>query len=454
LRLAAPYLALAPLGWLVLRHWGGHAPDVAARGVFYASIAVVICVVARQLLALAENSRLQHATAAYARRLEQLATTDPITELPNHRAMAGALTVEIERAARSQRSVAVLFLDLDHFKTLNDTFGHAAGDELLAEFARVASSVLRSIDTLGRWGGEEFVVILPEATTAEALRVAERVRGVVASHHFGVGGGAHLTCSLGVASYPADAGDADALLRVADQAQYLAKRLGRNQARGAADPAAATLDGDLQDASRDAVATAGAADALATLVAARDQRTGAHAHAVAQLALRLAVALGLGAEEAHMIGVAGRLHDIGKVAVPDAILQKAGPLTDAEWAIMRTHPSVGAEVLACIPALRPLGPLVRAHHERWDGAGYPDRLAGDAIPLGARILGVVDAYTAMTVDRPYRAARSAAYASAELRRGAGAQFDPTVVAAFERVLALLAPAGEDAPPTEDRRASG
>jgi HD-GYP domain-containing protein (c-di-GMP phosphodiesterase class II) len=193
----------------------------------------------------------------------------------------------------------------------------------------------------------------------------------------------------------------------------------------------------------------GAAEALAALVAARDGCAGAHTEDVSALALQLAVACGLTAAEAHMLGLAGRLHDIGKVAVPDAILHKPGPLSEAEWTIIRTHPAVGADVIERIPALRPIAPLVRGHHERWDGQGYPDQLAGEAIPLGARILAAADAYAAIITDRPYRRAQSPARAITELRRHAGTQFDPQVVAALERVLALQA-GGAAAPRNEPR----
>jgi HD-GYP domain-containing protein (c-di-GMP phosphodiesterase class II) len=175
-------------------------------------------------------------------------------------------------------------------------------------------------------------------------------------------------------------------------------------------------------------------EALVTLVEARDFSTGRHSHQVADLVFRLALALGLPPAEAQMIALAGRLHDVGKVAIPDGVLQKADSLTEEEWDLMRTHPLVGAEVVSHIPALRPLAPVIRAHHERWDGQGYPHHLKGDAIPFGARILTVVDAYLAMTVDRPYQKACAPSVALAELCRCAGSQFDPHVVEAVTFLL--------------------
>src|SRR5258708_2550065 len=185
---------------------------------------------------------------------------------------------------------------------------------------------------------------------------------------------------------------------------------------------------------REEAAQMGTVEALATLVEVRDPATGHHAHQVADLVLQLALAMGLPVSEAQMIALAGRLHDVGKVSIPDAVLQKPGGLSAEEGGLGRTHPMVGADVVGHIPALRPLLPVIRAHHQRWDGQGYPDHLQGEAIPLGARLLMAVDAYLAMTVDRPYQKARAPSVALTELRRCAGSQFDPQVVAALERVL--------------------
>lgn len=364
---------------------------------------------------------------------ERRADSDALTGLPNHRAMMQILDKELERSRRYGRPYAVLFVDLDHFKALNDSCGHAAGDAALCELVAIVGTTLRGVDTFGRWGGEEFVIVLPETAGDEALSVAERVRAAVAAHAFRAGDGVHLTCSVGVAAYPADAVDRDGLVEAADRAMYAAKHLGRNQARAAADPAVAALTQGGN--SREDVALMGTVEALASLVEARDRYTGAHTLEVAVLATEIAQRLGLDAAEVRRIGLAGRLHDVGKVAVPDAILCKPAPLTGEEWAVMRRHPIVGADVVSCVPALRALAPLIRGHHERWDGQGYPDGQAGTAIPLGARIVAVVDAYGALTTDRPYRRGRDAAGALRELRRCAGAQFDPSIVAALAQVLA-------------------
>ncbi len=373
--------------------------------------------------------------------LAALAVTDPLTGLPNHRALVTALEQELERAQRYHHPCAVLFVDLDHFKALNDGYGHAAGDAALRELGVVVRSCLRNIDIIGRWGGEEFLALLPETNEEAALKTAERIRSAIAAHIFSAGGGMHLTSSLGVAVYPNHALDRSALVAAADLAMYVAKKLGRNQTRSASDPTTVSLEAEKRNGSREEAALTGAVDSLTMLLEARDSYTGEHTSDAALLALQLALALGLDTTEARMISLAGRLHDLGKVAIPDAILQKPAPLTEEEWKLMRTHPIIGADVVSRMPSLRVLAPIIRSHHERWDGHGYPDQLSGEAIPLGARIIAVVDAYSAMTTNRPYRKAHNPAWALRELQRCAGTQFDPQVVAALELMLSAdLAPA--------------
>jgi putative nucleotidyltransferase with HDIG domain len=299
------------------------------------------------------------------------------------------------------------------------------------------------MDTMGRWGGEEFVVILPEMQAEEAWHVAEVVRSTVAAHTFHAGGGIHLTCSIGLASTPVHAQAREDLLRAADQAMYAAKRFGRNQVRTAHEPAVLALfAANHSEGGREEAALVGMAEALVALVEARDHLTGSHCQQVADLVHHLALSMGWPASEAQMLRLAARLHDLGKVAVPDSILQKPGVLTSEERALMQQHAAVGAEIVSHIPALRPLAPVIRAHHERWDGQGYPDHLVGEAIPVGARILTVVDAYQAMITDRVYRRACAKEGALAELRHGAGSQFDPQVVDVLLGLLSEPEEAGE------------
>jgi diguanylate cyclase (GGDEF)-like protein len=365
--------------------------------------------------------------------LAALATTDPLTNLPNHGALVSTIDREIERSRRYDRVFSLLFLDLDHFKALNDTYGHHAGDHALQALGDLLSGCLRPVDTAGRWGGEEFLALLPETDNDGAWAVSERIREAVAGTAFSEAG-FHVTCSLGVASYPLNGADRGALIDAADRAMYAAKSLGRNQTLRASDPAVSALGGLDSNSSRDALALTGAVEALAMLVDVRDEYTGGHAVDVSKLTHQVAIELGFRQDEARMVAMAGRLHDVGKVAVPDSILRKPGPLTDAEWTIMRRHPVVGSDVVSLIPALRGIAPIVRGHHERVDGTGYPDGLVGDEIPLGARIITAVDAYMAMITDRPYRRALTKRAATDELRRHAGSQFDADVLRAFEAVL--------------------
>jgi diguanylate cyclase (GGDEF)-like protein len=456
-RLLLPYALVPAVAVLLAVVWVGHGVAPLKTGVLMGSLVLLALVLLRQVLALLENRQLyrrldvayqatlaaqealranNRALAAANAHLQALSTTDPLTNLPNHRTLHRAVDLELERARRYSRPCSLLVLDVDHFKAFNDTYGHPAGDAALREFSQVVRRTLRGIDIVGRWGGEEFLAVLPETDVPLALETAERVRDAVAGHTFPAGGGGHVTCSIGVATYPSDGADRDELVAAADRALYVAKRLGRNQVRAAADPAVPMLSvADQPATSREESALLGTVEALAALVEARDHYTGQHTHAVALLTLRLALALGLDAAQARMVSLAGRLHDVGKVAIPDAVLQKAGRLSAEEWALMRTHPVVGAELVGHVPALRGAASLIRAHHEHWDGAGYPAGLAGEAIPLGARIIAVAEAYEAMTSERPYRPAGPATWALAELRRCAGTQFDPTVVTALEQVLA-------------------
>ena len=439
-----PYAFVPAVGGLLLYTLSVSGDEQLQHGVIAGSVILLLMALARQVLEILENARLSarlfdqnDALQRVNLRLEQLATTDPLTGLANHRAMVTILDKEVERARRYGRPCSLLFLDLDHFKALNDSLGHQDGDAALKEVSQVLRAAVRGIDTVGRWGGEEFVIILPEAPAVDATAVAERVRAQVAQHLFTQCGGVHLTCSIGVATYPDDAEGRDALVELADRAMYVAKHLGRNQVRGIGEEGVASLASSQEgNTSRDDLALRSTVELLAVLVETRDRYTGQHARDVSSLSVRVALALGLSPTEARVIGMAAKLHDIGKVGVPDAVLQKPGPLSPEEWVVMRQHPVVGAEVVSRVPALRPLTRAIRAHHERWAGGGYPDGLSFEEIPVGARIIGAADAYGAMTTDRPYRAAMSSGQAIDELRRCSGTQFDPAVVEALRRVVAV------------------
>jgi diguanylate cyclase (GGDEF)-like protein len=371
-----------------------------------------------------------HVTENY-RQLQAAARTDALTGLLNHGAMRDRISEEIARADRDGTPLSLVILDLDDFKRVNDVRGHQAGDDLLRRVAALLRAELRPYDVVARYGGDEFVLLLPgsDATSAEA--VAERVSAAVLT-------GLEGACSLGVAEWRAGL-DVSELLEHADRALLVAKRTGKGRV------AVANFDVEQEVARLHAQRGSPAAvEALAAAIEERDGYTSRHSVEVVHLARGVAMLLGLPATQVDRIGQAALLHDVGKLSVPPDILRRAGPLSAAEWQVIREHPAAGERILLRIPELAPIAPLVRHEHERWDGTGYPDGLRGTQIPIGSRIVLACDAYQAMIVARPYRPARSPAEAVAELRRGAGTQFDPDVV---EALLDLL---GHSPPQVPDR----
>ena len=446
-RSLTPY-ALAPLVAALSVYTSEFRGDEQLQpGVYVGGAILLLTIFLRQVLALTENRRLvDKLQLAYwelgaknselseaNQKLQMLAVTDPLTELPNQRATLEALDQEIERGRRYGHGFAVLFIDLDHFKSVNDAHGHMVGDAILKEICTLMKNAVRAVDIVGRWGGEEFVAILPEVDSLGALSVSERIRECLAEHAF-TAAPCHVTASIGMAAYPEDGDTRTALVDASDRAMYAAKRLGRNQGRGADDPLVAPVleEGGV---TLGTAALTYTVEGLSAMIAGRGQYTAGHISVVESLAARVGLALGVNSTDIATIKLASRLHDIGKVAVPDAVLLKPGRLNDDEWMLMRRHPIVGADVVSRIHGLGHLAPIIRSHHERWDGVSYPDGLIGNEIPLGARILAVTDVYAAMTQGRVYREARDPDWAIHELQRCAGSQFDPQVVEAFQRVLA-------------------
>lgn len=388
--------------------------------------------------------------------LKKMALTDALTQLPNHRAVVDQLEKELERARRYGRPFSLLFFDADRFKHVNDTHGHAVGDAVLRQISSRANSVLRGGDMLGRFGGEEFVLLLPEADADTARQVAERVRTEIAARPIAtaeVPGGIAMTISVGVGTYLQDGQQVKELLSQADEAMYVAKRLGRNQVRTAtearqmaADPVLMAL---FQKEERSEVAertgkvpelvkhtsSAKMVFSLMSLIELRDHGMSEHSRAVSSLATALAREMELPQQQVELIGTAGLLHDVGKVGIPDALLRHTGRLSANERTVIRRHPEVGAEILDASLSLHDLVPAVRHHHERWDGEGYPAQLSGTYIPLAARIIAVAETYDAIVRGSSYQASRPEQEAVAELRRGAGTQFDPAVVQALLVILA-------------------
>jgi diguanylate cyclase (GGDEF)-like protein len=357
---------------------------------------------------------------------------DALTEVFNRAHFVEELTRELDRAAREGETPAVLMLDLDYFKRVNDTFLHAAGDLVLHEVARRISGAVRAYDTVARWGGEEFVVLLPTIRDDDALRrIAETVRLAISSEPIPFGDDTlAVTASAGAARAGIGRFTAEALVDAADRALYSAKRRGRDRLR---------LFGELTESDflmeePDAIRIA---EAMSRSASVREGVSDLHCARVADLSARVAEHLSLGATAVLRCRLGGWLHDLGKVAIPDRILSKAGALSDDEWAVMRTHASLGGEIVGRIPGLADAAPAVRHHHERYDGGGYPDGLVGDEIPVEARIVGAVDTWSAMTEDRVYRTGLARREALVELERSAGTQLDPQVVEALKAVLAAF-----------------
>jgi diguanylate cyclase (GGDEF)-like protein/putative nucleotidyltransferase with HDIG domain len=369
-------------------------------------------------------------------RMKRLAEHDPLTGLRNRRNFESDVDAHI--AGAGGRSVSLLICDLDNFKRINDSLGHAAGDEVLRRFASVLQVYRRASDLPTRLGGEEFALALPGCDADDALSVAERLRLACAAEFEGFE--ARVSVSIGVATTGCELRSASELTRAAFRALWAAKRLGRDRCVVYHEQ---TLE--MLDALRDEAAAGeqlAAAVLLAETLDMRDVGTARHCETVGHYAEQIALALGFPTAHVARVRAAGVLHDIGKLGISDGILHKPGKLDDHEWAEMKRHPELGARILEHAN-LRDIAAWVRAHHERVDGRGYPAALAADQIPVEARILAVADSYEAMTADRPYRKALSPEVAQEELSRNAGGQFDPAVVEAFLGVLADRAAAAPE-----------
>lgn len=383
----------------------------------------------------------------------EAATTDRLTHVANRPMLLATLYEEVERAARYGRPLTVAFIDLDHFKRINDTFGHEAGDYVLEQVATVLRQGIRRTDIVGRYGGEEFVIVFPETGVDEATAVAEKLRHLVSKQRFIVGQGEDLTVtvSIGLAGGHGQPLRVDDLMRDADAAMYAAKSLGRDQTYVFAeidDDSARIPRAPISKAARAAaieIAERGrqaAEAALASVIAPLPHYRGRPSSLIATIAVQLARKLELPDGEIERVRVASLLHDIGKVGVPDQILEKPGPLSSDEWQVVVQHPRIGQEILNRVAAVKDAAAIILHHHERYSGHGYPHGLRGSDIPLGARIVAIADAYDAMLSDRPYRQAIGHAAAVAELRAQAGTQFDPELVELFCAQFA-------DAPPEAD-----
>ena len=363
-------------------------------------------------------------------RLTDAARTDPLTGMLNRRGFEETFDVELERARRTDGSLSVIVGDLDRFKLINDHLGHAAGDGVLRSVGETIRTSKRSWDSAARIGGEEFAVLAPDTDEHSAYVLAERLRLQI-EQTFEPAGAGQLTASFGIVSFPIHGQTAATLLQAADQALYAAKRLGRNRSV----ISSAEVPGILSRAPRgrdDGHVELAMLLNLAEALDVRESGSATHSQRVGRYSELIARELGLSPEAVERVRIAGVLHDVGRVGVPDDLLRKAGPLSDEDWEWVRSHPAVGARMLETTD-FGEIGEWILAHHERPDGTGYPEGRSGDQVPLEASILAVADAYEAMTAERPYRAPLDPATAFEELRQGAGRQFDERVVDALLRV---------------------
>ena len=354
------------------------------------------------------------------------ADRDPLTGLLNHRAFYRRLDEEAARAQRDGTALAAVMLDLDNFKFFNNAYGHAVGDTVLKIVGERLSAVCRSYDTLARFGGDEFALLLPigpDAGDDEAAALVARLQTSLGGLSFQPDGEASvipLSVTLGTAHFPRETPDRTRLISLADE--RLRRSKGGGETESPADRVRRSLARTVEGFSL--------LDALVTAVDNKDRYTARHSEDVMECGLLIARKLQISEDEQNTIALAALLHDVGKIGVPDAILRKPGRLTDEEFDAVKQHPQMGAIMVSSVAGLEETLPAVRHHHERWDGQGYPSGLRGEEIPPIARLLAVADAFSAMTTDRPYRQGMSRDQACSILRDGAGIQWDPQCITAF------------------------
>ena len=376
---------------------------------------------------------LYQRSAYQALRAMRLALTDPLTGLGNHRSFQERLKHQLLRAEAEDEPVTLCMIDVDDFKRINDLYGHPVGDRVLAQ----VGSRLRQNGEAFRLGGDEFALLLPGVTADESLAAAAAVLDRIGSLEVAEVGS--VTASAGIAGFPHQAFDRDELIRLADSALYWAKEHGKNRVHVYRPDVVELAELRRLAHGPDRAARFRAAASLAKAVDARDTYTGSHSTRVAELSSWIAHRLGFDQEHIELTRLAASLHDLGKLAIPEEILRKPGPLTDAERLVLQRHPEIGYRMLESL-GVDPIADWVLHHHERWDGTGYPERLRGEEIPLGARIIFVADAYDAMTSERAYRGRLTPREAIEELEHCSGTQFDPAIVAAFAQELRDRTPA--------------
>lgn len=361
------------------------------------------------------------------KRLGEQSRTDSLTGLFNRGYFNERFEEEIKRHSRYGGVFSLAILDLDFFKQYNDAHGHLAGDRLLREIGGIIKGSLRETDLAFRYGGDEFALLMEVSGADDAFFASERIRKTL-DKEMRIRG-IPITASCGIALWPIDAISPEELITAADSATYRAKQLGGNQTcifSAQATPLAPTPE----EALKKEKVTVNSMYALGVALEARDRYTHSHSKGVTRNAIALSEAIGLPEERIRLIRVAAMLHDIGKIGIPDAVLNKKGRFDDKNWQHMKRHPEIATKIINQISSLLPCTPAILHHHERWDGKGYPSGLKGEEIPLEARILAIADAFDAMTSERPHRQAMSKEEAIETIRKESGRQFDPKLVETF------------------------
>ncbi len=411
-----------------LRQGGG----AFAITVFLTALAANLWVMEPWLLVLlagpAFTLTLYQRSALHSRLAKRDALTDHLTGLGNHRAYQAALRERIGESERTGKPFSLCLVDIDNFKSVNDTYGHPVGDDVLVLIGEMLGS--RDHAQAFRFGGDEFAVIFFRDEIS-AYRQLEALQTRL--EHIEASPSGPVTISAGIASFPAHADNADELQRRADGALYWSKEHGKNRSCLYSPSVVRIYSREALERETERSARLRAAKNLVRFVDARDPLTANHSEMVSALAEGIGLQLGVEPEMVDHLRLAGLLHDLGKIGLPDAILKAPRPLTEEEYAVVKRHPEFGHSLLEGL-GIEPVEEWVLRHHEHWDGSGYPNGLAGEDIPLGARIILVADAFEAITADRPYRPAQTQEAALAELRACAGSQFDPAVIEALELQL--------------------
>jgi len=375
-----------------------------------------------------ENARL------YAQ-AEQRARVDELTGLWNRRHLMERIQVEIGRHSRYGGTFSLIILDLDSFKAFNDSYGHIEGDKLLKQLGTVLKGAVRDADEAFRYGGDEFAILLPQTSIKDAREVAERVRHRITSEI--KAGSTSMTASLGLASWPVDGIAINEVISAADKALYYAKQSGGDQSQAVVEILPPLAEPAIRFEVQQDKGAFSIIYALAAAVDAKDHYAHDHSQKVKEYTVALTKSLDLEPADIARLSISALLHDIGKIGISDEILNKDSKLNAEEWEVIKSHPQLGADIVSHVPQLASCMQGILYHHEHYDGNGYPLGLKGEAIPLDARILGIVDAFAAMTSARPYRDALSHEEALEELKRGAGKQFDPHLVEVFISVAKTM-----------------